>query len=125
MKNIIKDWLTVAKDDMATVRELLKADVIITGSATFYCQQAIEKYFKAFLIEHSWELEKTHDLIHLFKEIKKIKDFAFSEEMIIKIYSKFRKIRYPDNYNPPTEEEVREYFQFALEVEKKIKEELM
>lgn len=38
-------------------------------TAAFLCQQAVEKAFKAFLIEKKKQLRKIHDLVELSKEI--------------------------------------------------------
>ncbi|MDR2395752.1 MAG: HEPN domain-containing protein [Endomicrobium sp.] len=57
-----------------------------------HCQQAIEKYFKGFLIEHGWELQKTHNLKFLYKEILKIKDLSLDINFIIEIYRKYEKV---------------------------------
>jgi HEPN domain-containing protein len=103
---------------------LLKLDIIITSSITFHCQQAIEKYFKGFLIENGWELQKTHDLEFLYDEILKIKDLSLDINFIKEIYKRYEKVRYPGDYYPPREEEAREYYKFALEVKSKIEQEL-
>ncbi|MDR1244050.1 MAG: HEPN domain-containing protein [Endomicrobium sp.] len=124
MKNIIKEWIDFAQKDMRTNEKLLKYSDFDTEIVTFHCQQAIEKHFKAFLLENGWQLQKTHDIVTLHKEIKKIKDFGFDYGIINSIYKMYSDIRYPGYYNPPTEEQVREFYKFALEVEQKIKKEL-
>jgi HEPN domain-containing protein len=124
MKNGISDWLIVAQEDMLVADELLKVECVPTGAVTFHCQQAIEKYFKAFLLDNGWKLKKIHNLQTLYTEIKKIKDLSLDIDIITKIYDKYSETRYPDDYNPPTEEQAREFYKFALEVEEIIKKEL-
>ncbi|MDR1523443.1 MAG: HEPN domain-containing protein [Endomicrobium sp.] len=132
MKNIIKDWLKFADDDIKAANSILKDNeygdgYINTGAVVFHCQQAIEKYFKGFLIENGWELQKTHNLNFLYNEILKIKDLSLDINFIKEIYERYEryeKVRYPGDYYPPTEEEAREYYKFALEVKSKIEQEL-
>jgi HEPN domain-containing protein len=124
MKNRIKEWFVVAQEDMRVARALLKEDPVPTSATTFHCQQAIEKYFKAFLLENEWELEKTHDLAYLYQEIKKIKNLNLDEQMISKIYKSYSHTRYPDDYAPPTEEQAREFYKFVQIVGQTIKKEL-
>jgi HEPN domain-containing protein len=119
MKNGIKEWLMIAKNDLVTATVLMKmgdAKAILqeeycyTVAVVFHCHQAIEKYFKAFLLENSWNLVKTHDLPELYEEIKKIKDLNLNEAIIDKIYGRYSKTRYPEDYNPTTEEQAREFY---------------
>jgi HEPN domain-containing protein len=125
MKNIIKDWFDAAYDDIWTIKELLDSEYIPIGTVTFHCQQAIEKYFKAFLIENGWELQKTHNLVFLYKEIKKIKDLNLDENKIKEISDDYAiNSRYPATTEYPCEQNVREYYKFALEVKSKIEQEL-
>ena len=57
---------------MKTNASLLKDNPIVTSSVVFHCQQAIEKYFKAYLIENGWELQKTPDSFANAKEFYSI-----------------------------------------------------
>jgi HEPN domain-containing protein len=124
MNTLIKDWVDYAKDDLEIARELLKSEFCPTRDIVSHCQQAIEKYFKAFLIENGWELQRTHNLVFLYKEILKIKDFSLSKDLLIQINDRFETVRYPDGFDKPREEEAREYYKFALEVKSKIEYEL-
>jgi len=54
------DWLRVAKKDWDHVRYMLeKKDA---EAASFFLQQCLEKYLKAFLLDHGWKLRKIHEL---------------------------------------------------------------
>lgn len=125
MKNGVKEWIMVADKDMLTIANLVKCETIVTDSVAFHCQQAIEKYFKAYLLENGWQLQKTHDLANLYGEIKKIKDLQIDEKVLSKIDDVYVDIRYPDDYREPTGEEVEAFYKFTQEVAKKIKQELM
>jgi len=46
MKKLVEAWLGFAEKDILTVLEIIQ-NPNLTNIATFHCQQAIEKYFKA------------------------------------------------------------------------------
>jgi HEPN domain-containing protein len=53
------DWLRVAERDWRRVDRLLQAgDAELAG---FCLQQALEKFFKAFLLFNGWGLHRVHD----------------------------------------------------------------
>jgi HEPN domain-containing protein len=60
------DWLRIAEKDLGRVEHLL--DVHDPEAAGFFLQQAVEKFFKAFLLSRGWELERIHDLEVLLNE---------------------------------------------------------
>jgi len=60
------DWLRIAEKDITRVEKLL--DIEDPEAAGFYLQQAVEKFFKAFLLSKGWKLKKTHDLETLLNE---------------------------------------------------------
>ncbi|MDR1523523.1 MAG: HEPN domain-containing protein [Endomicrobium sp.] len=78
-----------------------------TRDIVFHCQQAIEKYFKAYLIENGWELQKTHDLDFLLAKIKEIKNLEINENFIKNIFSDYKKVRYPFRLQSPNKKERR------------------
>ena len=123
MKNGIKDWIIVADKDIISVRELMKNSQLVSAAA-FHCQQAIEKYFKAYLLEHDWELQKTHDLMKLYSEIKKIKDLQIDEDTLMEIDKVYMDTRYPDDYVEPSEKEIERFYNFAKDIASQIKKEL-
>lgn len=54
------DWLRLAEQDWRRATWLLDEDD--PGLAGFCLQQAVEKFFKAFLLSRGWQLRRTHDL---------------------------------------------------------------
>ncbi len=60
------DWLRIAEKDFERVRRLL--GVQDAEAAGFFLQQALEKFFKAFLLSKGWQLRRTHDLEVLLNE---------------------------------------------------------
>ena len=52
IQDLVKKWIEKADKDLLTAeRELSFADPI-TESICFHCQQAVEKYLKAYLVKH-------------------------------------------------------------------------
>lgn len=71
------EWLKVARKDWARLHHMLqKQDAEAAG---FFLQQSLEKYLKAFLLQHGWKLRKIHELDALLddaiKHNRDLKDF--------------------------------------------------
>lgn len=60
------DWLRVARQDWHRIHVML-ADGD-GDAAGLFLQQAIEKFLKAFLLEHGWKLKKVHTLQSLLDD---------------------------------------------------------
>jgi HEPN domain-containing protein len=129
MKKQVEAWVVFAEKDMLAVAEIIE-NQSLTNVATFHCQQAIEKYFKAFILENDKPLMKIHNLLALYGTIKEIIDFGFDEDLLSTVNDIYLESRYPgeigllDNGSMPTVEQVNKFFVFAKEVEAKIKDEL-
>jgi HEPN domain-containing protein len=65
-------WIFFADKDLMSA-ELLSTNAELTGEVAFLCQQAIEKYLKAVLFELKIPIQKTHNLLKLYKELKELK----------------------------------------------------
>jgi len=64
----IVPWIQRAENDILTARHLAEnMRPVPMEIVCFHCQQAAEKYLKAFLIWNNQEPPKTHDLIELAK----------------------------------------------------------
>ena len=57
------DWHKIAEKDMQRVKTMLELDD--PEAAGFFMQQSLEKYLKAFLLQHRWKLKKLHNLYTL------------------------------------------------------------
>ena len=66
MKFLTREWLIAAELDLKSANQLLQ-DESLTSVVTFHCQQAIEKLFKAVLVENNKEPQRIHDLLRLYK----------------------------------------------------------
>jgi len=122
MKNNTKGWVFFAENDMKLANFSL-SDTRLTGEVAFHSQQAIEKYFKAYLVEHEVSFPKIHDLIKLYDFIKSVKDWEIDEDMLLKINKIYSESRYPSNIGIlpdgqiPSTEQAKEIFDFAQRIE--------
>ncbi len=69
MKQITREWLRAAEDDLAAA-ELLLTDEHLTNVVSFHAQQAVEKSFKALIEECDLGSIKIHSLERLYGKIK-------------------------------------------------------
>jgi HEPN domain-containing protein len=66
MKPTTRDWVKKAENDFKVASQILRRrKEIVTDAACFFCQQCLEKYFKAYLIEAGIAFPRTHDLLQL------------------------------------------------------------
>ena len=113
--DFIKQWLLKANEDLLVVEKLTEYEIIANSSVCFHCQQAVEKFLKAFLISNGIDIRKTHNIEYLLSECSDIdKDFA---DIDPKELSEFGvDLRYPGDMYIPNEDETLEYKNIALEI---------
>ncbi|MDR2705478.1 MAG: HEPN domain-containing protein [Planctomycetaceae bacterium] len=126
IKNQVKEWYFFADKDIAAASELLRREDL-TNVVAFHCQQAVEKYIKAFMVANGMTIVKIHDLDKLNKLIKPIKDFQFNENILEHISQLYTEERYPIGLGLlpdgiPSQNDAEEFYRFAKEVETKIKD---
>jgi HEPN domain-containing protein len=113
---------------MATAEKMID-EPEFTTIVSFHCQQAVEKYLKAFLLNTGWKLEKIHDLAKLYGYVKQIHDFHFDEKTLAWLNQVYISSHYigEDGLLPngePSSREAREFLDFAKIVEEAIVSEL-
>ena len=70
--DFIKQWLLKANEDLLVVNKLTEFEIVATSSVCFHCQQAVEKFLKAFLIANGVDIKKTHNIEFLLSECSDI-----------------------------------------------------
>jgi HEPN domain-containing protein len=120
MKNQTRDWISMADKDLLTVSEILENEEL-TNISVFHSQQAIEKYFKALILENEKPPAKIHNLLALYGMVKEIKDLNLDMEVLTAINSVYIESRYPGELGMlpdgmPTIEQAKEFFEYAKEV---------
>ena len=67
IRDFIQQWLSKAEADLAAAEILVAGEMHDYFTCAFHCQQASEKFIKAYLVRHQIEFRKTHDLGQLLK----------------------------------------------------------
>ena len=111
----IESWIQKAEHDLMSAQRLLEIEPMILDNACFHCQQAVEKYLKAFLIFRGLDIERTHNIIFLLARCADFdSEFATIDPMNINAYAV--RGRYPDTNLMPEKEEAESYYQLALQI---------
>ena len=115
-----QSWIDKASADISAADILFASDNPPYEIICFHCQQAIEKYFKAFLDFHSIDIPRTHDLDVLLKLCLTITDqHASINRMQIAVLTDFAvNFRYPGEYAVPDAEETQNYITLAKQIQK-------
>ena len=124
LKLYIESWFDKAEHDLMSAQRLLEIEPMILDTACFHCQQAVEKYLKAFLIFSGEDVEKTHSVTFLLKQCSKY-DPEFAEIDPIDINSYAVRGRYPDANLMPSKEEAEGYYRLALQVKSLVTERII
>ena len=117
LRDYINKWLEKAEHDMEAAQLVIEMKPMILDIACFHCQQAVEKYLKAFLIFNNKTVIKTHS-IELLIEFSGEIDSDFSDFDFKNLDEYAVEIRYPDSFLQPDLTETKEYYSIALEIQK-------
>lgn len=103
-----REWLALAETELGRMHRGFRDHD--PGQAGYYLQQALEKFFKAYLIAKGWRLVRTHELKDLLNEAVRydpeLRDYDQLCETVTKWYMADR---YADSgETPPTEDEAQE-----------------
>jgi HEPN domain-containing protein len=122
-------WIFFADKDIDAAEYLL-TKTEFTGEAAFLCQQAVEKYLKAALFELKIPIQKTHDLLKLYNELKEFKNWKIDETLLDNLCDLYIESRYPTDIALlggevlPSMEDAQTYLAFAKSVASIVKEEI-
>jgi HEPN domain-containing protein len=124
MKQLTREWLNAAEDDLITIGNILD-NPILTNIVAFHSQQAIEKSIKAIVEEFSIAFTKTHNLQSLLVKIEAFILLSVNDVIISELDRLYIDSRYPGDMalmpsGKPTPEEAKIYFQEALKIKKQV-----
>ncbi len=128
-ETVVMRWLKKAENDLKVVQYLVDIEDSPLDIICFHCQQAVEKYLKAYLTWINIRITKTHDLESILNLcISADEDFkALDKDKISELTLYAVTVRYPEEYLEPSFEETKEFLKIALEVKdfvvKKLNEE--
>jgi HEPN domain-containing protein len=61
-RDLMRQWLSKAEEDLGAAEILISHKTSYLSAVGFHCQQAAEKFLKAWLTFNQIEFPKTHDL---------------------------------------------------------------
>ena len=113
----LKNWITKADNDLKVAEHEMNisVDECVTEAICFHCQQAVEKYLKAYLIFQKHDFGKTHNLEYLIELCSKY-DKEFHKINVGNLSFYAVEIRYPDDFYIPTIKEAKESIEIAKQV---------
>jgi HEPN domain-containing protein len=107
-KELVKQWIDKADEDLAVARYLLHAPDPHLYAAAFHAQQCAEKSLKALLVWNQIDFPKTHDigkLLDLLMTVDKQRADSLRQLVILNDYSV--EIRYPSDSGPLSIDETK------------------
>lgn len=115
-KKLASEWILKAENDLKTAEILLREDGP-TDTLCFHCQQAVEKYLKAFLVFNNINFEKIHSLWVLAKSVSNInKDILDFEEELKTLDAYYIESRYPPEILVYSQRECRKAIEYAKSI---------
>ncbi|NOR77416.1 MAG: HEPN domain-containing protein [Methanophagales archaeon] len=118
-RELIDSWIAKAEKDLISAKHELSFSDAVTETVCFHCQQAVEKYLKAYLVFLGISFTKTHEIGELITKCEsRDSEISVLKEKADKLTDYAVEVRYPEDEFEPTLEEAKESFDIA----KKIKE---
>lgn len=110
-------WVNIADRDLMAAEQGLKVYPVLSEIVCFHCQQAAEKYLKAYLVKYQVEFQKTHNIMSLINLCSTV-DSVFKDKLLYAdlLTDYAVEIRYPDEWYEPTIEEAKDAYRVAFEV---------
>ena len=127
MKNLDKAnaWLQRAKSNMARAKAGRVSPDILYEDLCYDAQQAVEKAFKSVCIIHEIVFPKTHDIAYLIELLEKGGVEVPENLQNAKILTGYAvETRYPGDYEPVDEEDLRKAIEIVKKVLKWVKKEM-
>lgn len=109
-----QDWVTKAERDLELARDAFQLNKDYWDLICYHCQQATEKFFKAYLIHHQIVFPRTHDLellLNLIAQKESLPPDFIQNALAINDYSV--QVRYPGFPYEPGDTEAAEAIQIA------------
>ncbi len=111
----IEQWLEKAEHDLIAAQLIIEIQPIILDIACFHCQQAVEKFLKAFLVSQKQDFPKTHNLDLLLKMCTDISP-ALEGIDLLNLEDFAVRGRYPHDFISPTMEETQQFYELTVTI---------
>ncbi len=119
IRQYVQAWLSKANSDLKNAQIILaaKTESPPLDTVCFHCQQAVEKYLKAFLVYHGKNFPFSHNLADLVAVGMEVdEDFASIQRQAETLTPFAVEIRYPDDFYMPSQQEAEDAFTIATEI---------
>ncbi len=116
-RELVKQWLTKAEQDLTAARILLQANPFVLCIVCFHAQQAAEKALKAYLAWEQIDFPKTHNIGALIMLISGVNKELADGLMPARILSDYAvEGRYPGDLPEVNQEEASEAIKLSESV---------
>jgi len=116
-RELIDSWIDKAEKDLLSVKHELSFPDAVTETACFHCQQAVEKYLKAYLVFLGISFTKTHEIGELVTKCEdKDSEISVLKEEADELTDYAVVVRYLDDWFVPDLEEAKGAFEIANKI---------
>lgn len=120
MKEITREWLNRANDDLCVIEEII-GNSNLTNMSAFHAQQAVEKVLKAVIEEYEIAFIRTHKLEFLLEKVRGQVAIDADMTYIRRLDEVYTQARYPSDlglmpYGKPTTEDAESFYEFAKDL---------
>lgn len=114
---LARQWVAKAENDLLNADNNLNAEHIPFDTVCFHCQQAAEKFLKAYLVANGQTPPFTHDLLLLLERVLPLSSEADDLRDTLALLMPYAvEIRYPDDGFSPSVEDANEAREAAEQV---------
>ncbi|MEK7409399.1 MAG: HEPN domain-containing protein [Acidobacteriota bacterium] len=122
---ILGQWVRKAEHDLEAARRIMAVDEGCPyDTACFHCQQAVEKYLKAFLTLLGIQAPRTHDLDKLAALVPTERQLSLSVTTLVAMNPYAVDIRYADDWREPQRDDAIRCLEVAEAVRKEVRSQL-
>ena len=116
-RKLVGQWVDKADQDLRAADALLQQVPRLAYPVCFHCQQASEKYLKAYLTCRQVEFGKTHNIRELLDLVASVDDEVSQELAAAATLTPYGvEARYPGDLPEPSEEDSKEALTLAHQV---------
>ena len=116
-RELVDSWVLKAEKDLISAKHELSFSDAVTETVCFHCQQAVEKYLKAYLVFLGISFIKTHEIGELITKCEsRDSEISVLKEKADKLTDYAVEVRYPEDEFEPTFEEAKESFDIAKQI---------
>jgi len=116
-RELIDSWVDKAEKDLLSAKHELSFPDAVTETVCFHCQQAVEKYLKAYLVFLGISFTKTREIGELVTKCEdKDSEISVLKEEADELTDYAVVVRYPDDWFVPDLEDAEGAFEIANKI---------